>query len=534
MNRSVCYFSLFRVFCTSPPNTMSGHNILTQLESIHVLDLPYVERDLNFAQMVSLSFLLYGDEHSTATYILQKLLVLARATASDWSHSDILSQYAKSKPQTWRKYLVEALCIIGARQVLRKLGLCWQELRTHYLPHVGEISLHIHPLLKSLYTICEELTLAQRGRMVLDIKEKNSVGDPLRFYDPEYLEIFLLDWLTRRLIRLGDINANGSDVQLLIEYFKFNDLHAQATLLVKTVNTNATSSCSPATPNVLLPMDGNGIANESSSPTAAASRPRAKNALQLSREKAGIALIINQQKFYRDVSDDHKVYLPPIELPPRNGTDMDKQRLTNVFSKLGYRVEAHDNLDHLSMLHHIRQACERSLLLDSLVVCILSHGFEEAVYGANSIALRISDIENVLCSYENLYEKPKLVVIQACQENKEDQENNALPYKIDASTKSPFQYLNMLRAMSTVPGFPALRHTQTGSWFIQCLCDAIVEHSNSDHIADILTIVINNVANKRGNKNETMVPWTGGALRQHVYFPPTSATDKVVPDSPGQ
>ncbi|EDW30626.1 GL26745 [Drosophila persimilis] len=479
---------------------MSGHNILTQLESIDVLDLPYVERDLNSAQLVSLSFLLYGDEHSTATYILQKLLVLTRAAASDWPPTDILSQYAKSKPQTWRKYLVEALCIIGARQ--------------------------------SLYTICEELSLAQRGRLVLDIKEKNSVGDPLRFYDPEYLEIFLLDWLTRRLIRLGDINANGSDVQLLIEYFKFNDLHAQATLLVDTVNAYATSSCSPATPNVLLPMDGNGIANESSTPTAAASRPRAKNALQLSRENAGIALIINQQKFYRDGSDDHKVYLPPIELPPRNGTDMDKQRLTNVFSKLGYRVEAHDNLDHLSMLHHIRQACQRSLLHESLVLCILSHGFEDAVYGSNSVALRISDIENVLCSYKNLYEKPKLVVIQACQQ--EDKENNSLPYKIDASTKSPFQYLNMLRAMSTVPGFPALRHTQTGSWFIQCLCDAIVEHSNSDHIADILTIVINNVANKRGNKNETMVPWTGGALRQHVYFPRTSATDKVVPDSPGR
>ncbi|XP_022220485.2 caspase-8 isoform X2 [Drosophila obscura] len=518
---------------------MSGHNLLAELKKIDVLDLPYVERDLNFAQKVSLSFLLYGDEHSSATYILQKLLVLARAT--DWRHSDILSQYAKYKPQSWHQNLVEALCIIGARQVLRKLGLRWQELRMHYLPHIGGISLHIHPLLKSLYTICEELTLAQSAHMVLDIRDKVRAGDPLRYYNSAHLEIFMLDWMTRRLIRLGDINANGSDVQLLIEYFKLNDLCAQATLLVDTVNSNATSilahaptSVSPnretsdsAKPNVLPTVVYSGLANESSSSTASSSRQRAQNAIQLSRENAGIALIINQQKFHRDVNDDLKIYLPPVALPPRHGTDVDKQRLTDVFSALGYKVQAHDNLTHFSMLHHIRQACELSLLHDSVVVCILSHGFGEAVYGSNSIALRISDIENVLCSYENLYNKPKLAIIQACQQ--EDKNNNALPYKIHASTKSPDQHLNMLRAMSTVPGFAAMRHTHTGSWFIQCLCDAIVEHADSDHIADILTIVINNVANKRGNKNETMVPWIGGALRQHVYFPSAIATDSRVP-----
>ncbi|BFG01602.1 caspase-8 [Drosophila madeirensis] len=518
---------------------MSGYNLLAQLDNIHVLDLPYVERDLNFAQKVSLSFLLYGDEHSSATYILQKLLVLHRANDTDWRHSDILSQYAKSKPQAWRKYLVEALCIIGARQVLRKLGLRWQELRMHYLPHIGGISLHIHPLLKSLYTICEELSLAQSGRMVLSIREKASSGDPLRFYEPAYLEIFMLDWLTRRLIRLGDINANGSDVQLLIEFFKFNELHAQATLLVDTVNSNATASSDHAPTSVCADREtfdsakpnvgASGLANGSASSAPSALPQRAKNAIQLSRENAGIVLIINQQRFHQNVSDDLKMYLPPVELLPRLGTDVDKQRLTDVFSALGYKVEPHDNVDHFAMLEHIRQACERSLLHDSLVVLVLSHGFEEAVYCSNSIALRISDIENVLCSYENLYNKPKLVIVQACQQK--DKKNNALPFKIDASTKSPGQHLNMLRAMSTVPGFAAMRHTHTGSWFIQCLCDAIAEHADSHHMLDILTIVINNVANKLGRQNETMVPYICGALRQHVYFPHSSATELQPPSS---
>lgn len=87
---------------------------------------------------------------------------------------------------------------------------------------------------------------------------------------------------------------------------------------------------------------------------------------------------------------------------------------------MGYNVESHDDVDHMEMVHLIRNACQRSMIRDSLVVCILSHGIEGAVYGANSIALRISELENVLCSDDaNLYDQNhrpfKLLIIQACQ-----------------------------------------------------------------------------------------------------------------------
>ncbi|XP_016986517.1 caspase-8 [Drosophila rhopaloa] len=498
---------------------MAASNLLTQLDAIDQNDLVYVERDLNFAQKVGLCFLLYGDDHSDATYILQKLLPMTR---SEFPQSDLLLQYAKSRPETWKRRLVEALCIIGARQVLRRLGLRWQELRVHYLPHIGGITLHVHPLLKSLYRICEQLSLAQSGRLVLDVGEKvarQQAGDPLRFYDPSYLEIFLLDWLTRGCIRLGDINATGSDVQLLIEHLKFNDLQEHAKLLIDTINSNA-----PDESQVVVdpPLTIKREVQSDSQPAAAYSQRR-KNALELSRENAGIALIINQREFHQKVSEDLTKYLSLNRLRDRVGTDIDKGRLTEVFSSMGYKVEAHNDVDHLGIVQLIRSACDRSVLLDSLVVCILSHGFEEAVYGANSIALRITDIENVLCSYENLYNKPKFLIIQACQEeapNKGERNEQALPFKLNVTTQSPGQHVNMVRAMSTVNGFAALRHTHNGSWFIQCLCDAIVQHSDSEHIADILTIVTNDVAEKRGKNDESMVPKFNSTFRQHVYLPP--------------
>ncbi|KAH8287340.1 hypothetical protein KR054_005958 [Drosophila jambulina] len=521
---------------------MDGSNLLIQVDTIDVNDLVYVERDLNFRQKVGLCFLLFSDVDADAAFILQKLLAMAGGDPGQ--PSDLLTQYSKSRPDTWRRQLVEGLCIIGARQVLRKLGFRWPELRLHYLPHIAGITLHVHPLLKSLYRICEDLTMAQSGRLILEVSEKVArqqagAGDPLRFYDTSFLEIFLLDWLTRRCIRLGDLNATGSDVQLLIEHLKFNDLQEQAKLLIDTINSNAQETVpasvapAPASPlavksETLADSQQETLAAASPSALAPSLAPRQGDALQLSRENAGIALIINQQMFHRDVSPELKKYLSPKKLDRRDGTDVDERRLREVFSSMGYQVESHPNVDHLDMVHLIRNACNRSTIRDSLVVCILSHGFEGTVYGANSIALRISELENVLCSdapslYDQTHCLIKLLFIQACQtepDKKLAENQHGLPYPLDATTQSPGQHLHMLRANSTVKGFSALRHTHNGSWFIQSLCDNIVKHSASVHIADILMMVTKEVSGKRGKNNESMVPDTNVRLTQHVYLPP--------------
>ncbi|XP_017852431.1 caspase-8 [Drosophila busckii] len=489
-------------------------NMLAQLDNMHIDDLPYLERDITFPQKVSLLFLLFGDQHAQATYLLQKLLALTRAPHTEQQNTDLLRQFASVKAShEWRGHIIEALCLINARQVLRKLGFRWEELRLHYLPHVQELTLHIHPLLKAMYIICEQLTLAQTGRLVLNINEKlaqqqeHHQHEPLRFYDSAYLEIFLLDWLTRHHVRLGDINAMGSDVQLLIEYFKMNDMQAQATLLVETVNSNAVTGaerkCETDT------------SNATPHKVEAVPRQRHENSYQISRQNAGILLIVNQQRFHANVSEELQPLLPRKPLSAREGTDVDKRRLSEVFSALGYQVESFDNLDHLDMLEHIRNVCARSTLRDSLVVCILSHGFMGAVYGSDSVPVAITDIKNVLCADESLNDKPKLLIIQACQEN----EKQNLTRQVNVTTDSPSNLANMVVAMSTVPGFVALRHNIQGSWFVQTLCDEIEQHAASAHVLDLLTIVIGQISQKRGDKNQIMLPHLNSTLKQSVYLP---------------
>jgi len=125
-------------------------------------------------------------------------------------------------------------------------------------------------------------------------------------------QFFLLDWLTRRCIRLGDINATGSDVQLLIEHLKFNDLQEQARLLIDTINSNAPDQDQTVAPPLTIKREMQPDSQQASScstGSAASSSAsiRRRNALQLSRENAGICLIINQHCFHRDVTEDLKV-----------------------------------------------------------------------------------------------------------------------------------------------------------------------------------------------------------------------------------
>ncbi|XP_034119497.1 caspase-8 [Drosophila albomicans] len=494
-----------------------------ELDNIELDDLPSVELDLNFAQKVSLSFLLFGVQHSHASFILQKLLTLVRSPPEEQLNSDLLRLYAHANPGSWRSHLVEALCIINARRVLRKLGLNWEQLRLRYLPHISEISLHVHPMLKALYVICERLTVAQSGRLVLDINEKlarqrneGDIGEPLRFYDLEYLEIFMLDWLTRRHIRLGDIETIGSDVQLLIEYFKFHDMHQFATLLIQTYNSNASAQEYIKCESDAEPEQPTSVVQPAARSNANASNPIAlQSAKRVRQENAGILLIINQQTFHRNVDEEFRHLLPTESLRKREGTDVDKRRLTEVFSALGYSVESHDNVDHLTMLELIRSVCDRSMMRDSLIVCILSHGFEGAVYGCDSIPLSIIDLQWVLCADKNLNETPKLLIIQACQQN----EKNKQTRDVNAGRMPVNQLGNMVVAMSTVPGYVALRHSLNGSWFIQTLCETVREHADNDHVLEILTTTIGKVSEKRGDKDQQMVPLLSSTLRQKVFLP---------------
>lgn len=139
-----------------------------------------------------------------------------------------------------------------------------------------------------------------------------------------------------------------------------------------------------------------------------------KTVYQIQPKSAGIVLIVNQKTFHFEPDPNFKEYLPKRKLENRHGTERDADAIKTIFSTFGYDVRIKINRIHTEILNDIRDVANESVQYDSVIVCILSHGCKGFVYGANSVAVKIEDIEKLMIT-DRLIGKPKVLIVQACQ-----------------------------------------------------------------------------------------------------------------------
>lgn len=111
---------------------------------------------------------------------------------------------------TWKLILIEALCVVKCNKCLRKLGLNIEDLREQFLPDRPETNLYIHPILKALYYICEQLLPAEVNNLTRKIEISQS-----RTINTKYFELSLLYWLSDRLIDVGDWSQTEPDGRII-------------------------------------------------------------------------------------------------------------------------------------------------------------------------------------------------------------------------------------------------------------------------------------------------------------------------------
>lgn len=154
-------------------------------------------------QQVSLMFLLCADDRRKYQTILQQLIVLSFDQTKD---TDLLRTWSKCNID-WKNHLLEALCIIQAKCIIRKLGLIYRDLEQRYLPENHHISSYIHLIVKLLYFISEQLTTKQCHQLVEYMKHKYPIVRNFIYSDNgEHLEIYLINWLWENIIDIGQID----------------------------------------------------------------------------------------------------------------------------------------------------------------------------------------------------------------------------------------------------------------------------------------------------------------------------------------
>nr|WGF13180.1 caspase 8 [Trachinotus ovatus] len=247
--------------------------------------------------------------------------------------------------------------------------------------------------------------------------------------------------------------------------------------------------------------------------------------------KRGICLIVNNYDFSES------------SFKNREGTMIDEKCLDDVFKWLGFVVEIRRDCTGVEMLSVLQELGKRDHSQMDCVACfILSHGQEGAVCGVDGHSVKLMELMEPLNGVEcpSLAEKPKLFFIQACQGNNEQK---AVFIEADGSARSTVctdavvakdsipSDADFLQAMATVPSFTSFRDRKNGTWFIQSLCQNLVQMvPRSVDLVSILTKVNADVSKRTDlfHKKKQM-PQPAFSLRKKVVFPVPAARPPSLP-----
>ena len=180
------------------------------------------------------------------------------------------------------------------------------------------------------------------------------------------------------------------------------------------------------------------------------------------------------------------------------------KKLEDTFKKLGFEViEPYENLDAIDLKCTVNELAKRDFKeYGCLVVCLLSHGRENAIACSDGNCVNINKLkyEFALNKCPSLYGKPKIFIVQACQGGLKQDETGIVHSQSPISPSSVVQMspeeaianyepitllminnpnnppiMDLFTMKSTIPGFVSYRWTQKskhpGSQFIQMLCE---------------------------------------------------------------
>ena len=263
------------------------------------------------------------------------------------------------------------------------------------------------------------------------------------------------------------------------------------------------------------------------------------NIYKMQSRPRGLCLIINNTKFAESA-----------DLKPRDGSDADALNLQKLFLALHYTVTVLRNITAGLLMNKINEFAQNPehSRLDSVVVCILSHGLPGKIYTVDGELIPITNLTAAFNGHnaKHLIGKPKLFFIQACRGGKID--HGASTDQVDSgevTIKSTSDILHdlyegedetdsgatsaalvpaeadFLLAYSTVPGFVSWRNSEKGSWFVQALCEIFMTYAGQEDLVSMLIRVNGKVAREfQSYEQKKQVPSPVVRLTKKVYFFP--------------
>ncbi|KAM6307422.1 caspase-8-like [Aegotheles albertisi] len=219
------------------------------------------------------------------------------------------------------------------------------------------------------------------------------------------------------------------------------------------------------------------------------------------------------------------IFKNPFEV--REGTVEDGEAVKRVFNWLQFETVEHMDLEAKQLYAKVKEYSKKDHSnMDCFVCFIFSHGEKDKIKGVDHEFVNIKDLLSCFSGSNcpSLAGKPKLFFIQACQGSvghpavtvKEDFSGHL---ETDATPLSSIpDQADILVGMATVEDYECYRCVETGSVYIQCLCDKIeLLCPLRKDLITILTEVNKEVGRRVLNKCKQM-PKITSTLRKQLIF----------------
>ncbi|XP_076376993.1 caspase-8 Dredd [Megalopta genalis] len=436
--------------------------------------LEKIEDDLDIEEKISLLFLMT----SNYTHGFQDVYQLLQEHMEQKTY--ILKAFIEIHKDNWRNKLLEAVCIIQNRQIIRKLGILYKDLQVQYMPQYRRWSKHVHQIAKCLYLLCEELTQEKAVMLLQYVKSDLSKYEEC-LKDTDCLELHMLYWMQETYISINlDDKVNVKNLLRHLKKFDdlilfYDDLEIYQNRQNVLDNQNLSFSSTPrlkftTTQEISFP---NGTGES------------------VKRLEKGLCIIINEMCFA-----GHKY-------ETRFGTLADCTKLSETFKGFGFTVDKLENLKKHEICKTLENIPKKyGISYDCLFLCILSHGCKGNIITSDEQEVSLEEIEQMICC-EQLKDVIKIVIIQACQGTVTGQvnENLTTDSPIKHNISNILAYRNFCIFMSTMQGFVSVRHKEEGSWFIQEMCNIFQTEGSKITFLEATQKVIQRVMEKRGKLN---------------------------------
>ena len=240
-----------------------------------------------------------------------------------------------------------------------------------------------------------------------------------------------------------------------------------------------------------------------------------------------LAIVFNNRKF-----KDNR-------MKERNGTEKDVQAISQTFAELSFEIEVLENPTYTEICQKLK-SIQKLKNLSCLALFILTHGEENGVLASydGTYTLNKHIVTELLPEKcPSLAGKPKLIFIQACQGRNKDEGVMLVPRVVDEEDANQIHRVieteglpenipycipnhgDFLIFSAAYQGYVSFRHPETGSWFMQALCDQINDSKPDEDLNSILTKVSFYVAiTKPSMDQKKQVPMKQDTLLRKIYL----------------